>query len=88
MLERAGVAARLHREGLIHRGVTLAIDGDLLEIDFDASASRRNVTIYGQTEIMKDLIDAAVARGATAGVRGDRRSPFTTSKAISLSLPM
>jgi len=61
MLERAGVASRLHREGLIHRGVTLAIEGTLLEIDFDKLGVEANVTIYGQTEIVKELIEAAVA---------------------------
>src|SRR5882757_4590170 len=63
MLERAGVAERLHREGLIHRGVTLAIEGELLEIDFDRLGIAARVAIYGQTEIVKDLIEAAVARG-------------------------
>jgi p-hydroxybenzoate 3-monooxygenase len=63
MLERAGVAARLRREGLIHRGVTLAIEGELLEINFDSLGIAASVTIYGQTEIVKDLIEAAVARG-------------------------
>src|SRR5438105_923590 len=62
MLERAGVASRLHREGLVHRGVTLAIEGALLEIDFDNLGIAASVTIYGQTEIVKDLIEAAVAR--------------------------
>ena len=87
MLERAGVATRLHREGLIHRGVTLAIEGELLEIDFDRLGIAANVTIYGQTEIMKDLIDAAVTRDQPPCSRR-RRLPFTTSKAISLSSPM
>ncbi len=64
LLERAGVAARLHREGLIHRGVTLAVDGVLLPIEFGPLGIGANVTIYGQTEITRDLIDAAVARGA------------------------
>jgi len=63
MLERAGTAERLHREGLIHRGVTLAIEGELLKIDFDRLGVAASVTIYGQTEIVKDLIEAAVARG-------------------------
>ncbi len=64
LLERAGVAERLHREGLIHRGVTIAVDGELLEIDFDRLGIAPSVTIYGQTEIVKDLIEASVTRGA------------------------
>jgi p-hydroxybenzoate 3-monooxygenase len=63
LLERAGAADRLHREGLIHRGVTIAVDGELLEIDFDRLGINASVTIYGQTEIVKDLIDASILRG-------------------------
>jgi p-hydroxybenzoate 3-monooxygenase len=86
LLERAGVADRLHREGMIHRGVTLAVDGVLLPISFEALGIEANVTIYGQTEITKDLIDAAIARGhspvfealevAIHDIEGDR--PFVT----------
>src|SRR3569832_1669163 len=60
MLERAGVASRLHREGLIHRGVTLAIEGTMQEIDFDKLGVEANVTIYGLTEIVFDLFVVVV----------------------------
>jgi p-hydroxybenzoate 3-monooxygenase len=63
LLERAGTAGRLHSEGLVHKGVTLAVDGELLEIDFDRLGIDARVTIYGQTEITRDLIEAAVASG-------------------------
>jgi p-hydroxybenzoate 3-monooxygenase len=62
-LERAGVAGRLHREGLIHDGVTLAVDGELLPIAFSPLGIAAHVTVYGQTEITKDLIEAAFAAG-------------------------
>jgi p-hydroxybenzoate 3-monooxygenase len=86
MLERAGVAERLHREGLIHHGVTLAVDGALLEIDFAGLGIAAPVTIYGQTEITKDLIEAAVATGAPpvfgaldVAIHGvDGEQPFVT----------
>ena len=57
LLERAGVARRLHAEGLVHDGVTLAFDGDRHRIDFKALIGR-TVTVYGQTEVTHDLMDA------------------------------
>ncbi len=64
LLERAGVAERLHSEGLAHDGVLLQFDSRLHRIDFkdlvDAS-----VTVYGQTEVTRDLM---AARDAVGGV--------------------
>jgi p-hydroxybenzoate 3-monooxygenase len=62
VLDAIGVSARAAREGVIHTGVELAIDGERFRIDFQALTGRC-VTVYGQTEITKDLIDAAVERG-------------------------
>ena len=63
LLEEAGVAERLHREGLVHTGTELAFDGRLHRIDFQALVGR-NVTVYGQTEVTRDLMDARRACGA------------------------
>ena len=60
LLEEAGVADRLHREGLVHEGVELAVQGLRFRIDFRALTGK-TVTVYGQTEITKDLIVASVA---------------------------
>jgi len=62
LLERAGIGERMHREGLIHEGVNLAADGELFRIDF-AKLVGTHVMVYGQTEVTKDLIVAAVAGG-------------------------
>ncbi|AOY95243.1 4-hydroxybenzoate 3-monooxygenase [Cupriavidus sp. USMAA2-4] len=62
-LERAGVAARLHREGLVHHGIELAFDGTRHRIDLHALIGR-SVTVYGQTEVTHDLMDARAAAGA------------------------
>jgi p-hydroxybenzoate 3-monooxygenase len=62
LLERAGVAARLHREGLVHDGVELSFDGVRQRIDFRALTGNF-VTIYGQTEVTHDLMDARTAAG-------------------------
>ena len=62
LLEQAGVAERLHREGLPHDGTELAFDGQLHRIDFKALTGRR-VTVYGQTEVTQDLMAARAAAG-------------------------
>ena len=58
LLTEAGVGDRLARERLIHEGVELAFDGRRHRIDLKA-LSGKVVTIYGQAEIQKDLMDAA-----------------------------
>jgi p-hydroxybenzoate 3-monooxygenase len=62
LLERAAVASRLAGEGLVHEGVEL-VDGDTrLRIDFHALCASA-VTVYGQTEITRDLNAAHEAAG-------------------------
>jgi len=62
ILRRAGVARRLEREGLIHHGVEIAAGERCHRIDFTAQSG--SVTVYGQTELTKDLMDARDAGGA------------------------
>jgi p-hydroxybenzoate 3-monooxygenase len=54
LLDAAGVGARMHREGLVHKGVELSFDGDVHRIGF----GERMVMVYGQTEVTRDLMDA------------------------------
>jgi p-hydroxybenzoate 3-monooxygenase len=54
LLDAAGVGARMHREGLVHRGVELSFDGEVRRIDF----GDRKVMVYGQTEVTRDLMEA------------------------------
>lgn len=62
LMERLGLDARLKAEGLIEEGFNLA-DGDrLIRIDV-AGLTGKTVVVYGQTEITRDLMDAAPARG-------------------------
>jgi len=62
LMRRLGIDARLNAEGLSEGGFNLA-DGDMLvRIDIAALTGRR-VTVYGQTELTRDLIAAAPARG-------------------------
>ncbi|MCX8100797.1 MAG: 4-hydroxybenzoate 3-monooxygenase [Geminicoccaceae bacterium] len=60
LLEEAGVADRLHREGLVHRGIEIAVQGETRRIDFEALTGR-HVVVYGQTEVTKDLVAAREA---------------------------
>jgi p-hydroxybenzoate 3-monooxygenase len=62
LLEQAGVAQRCLAEGLPHDGVELAFDGDLHRIDLQHLTGKR-VTVYGQTEVTRDLMDARAAAG-------------------------
>ena len=62
-LEEAGVAERLHREGLIHHGVELSFGGARHRIDFQGLVGK-SVTVYGQTEVTHDLMEARKTLGA------------------------
>ena len=64
LLEQAGVGRRLAEEGLIHDGIELSFGGERRRIDFRALTGEA-VTIYGQTEITRDLMEARVAAGLT-----------------------
>lgn len=57
LLDGAGVGERMHREGLVHRGVELSFDGNVHRIDF----GDRRVMVYGQTEVTRDLMEARQA---------------------------
>jgi p-hydroxybenzoate 3-monooxygenase len=70
LLDEAGVSARLHREGLPHDGVELAFDGKLHRIDFQGLTGK-HVTVYGQTEVTHDLMDARAAAGLTTVYEAD-----------------
>ncbi|GGC44947.1 4-hydroxybenzoate 3-monooxygenase [Siccirubricoccus deserti] len=62
VLTETGVGDRLHREGLPHSGIELRFDGQGHRIDLQGLTGRR-VTIYGQQEVVKDLIAARLSHG-------------------------
>jgi p-hydroxybenzoate 3-monooxygenase len=64
VLTEAGVADRLHREGLVHHGIELRFGGRGHRIDFDALTGR-SIVVYGQQEVVKDLIRARLAAEGT-----------------------
>jgi len=63
LLEEAQVGARMRREGLLHGGVELSVDGRRHRIDFVELTGGKAVTVYGQTEIQKDLDEARLGSG-------------------------
>ncbi|MEV3983460.1 4-hydroxybenzoate 3-monooxygenase [Nonomuraea sp. NPDC049758] len=62
-LVEAGVGARLLREGLPHHGIELRYGGAGHRIAFDKLVPGRAITVYGQQEVVKDLIAARLAAG-------------------------
>jgi p-hydroxybenzoate 3-monooxygenase len=64
LLIEMGVGERLEREGLVHHGVELRFGGEGHRIPFDQLTGGRGITIYGQQEVVKDLIAARLEAGA------------------------
>ncbi|TCR61394.1 p-hydroxybenzoate 3-monooxygenase [Bosea sp. BK604] len=63
LLDAVGAGARLHAEGLPHDGFELLFGGRRHRIDLQRLTGRR-VTIYGQTEMTRDLMDLRASEGA------------------------
>ena len=86
LLDEAGVGDRMHREGLVHEGFEMLVQGRRHRIDMHALTGGKSVLVYGQTELTRDLMDARKALGlptvyeardvAIGGHEGNR--PFVT----------
>jgi p-hydroxybenzoate 3-monooxygenase len=64
LLTEAGVGERMRREGLRHHGIELRFGGRGHRIDMTALTGGKAITVYGQQEVVKDLIKARLATGA------------------------
>ena len=62
LMERLGLDARLKAEGLPHDGFNLADGERLIRIDI-AGLTGKQVVVYGQTELTRDLMAASADRG-------------------------
>ncbi len=62
LLIDVGVGERMKAEGMLHWGINLGINGDLHRIDFKKLVDKR-VTIYGQQEVVKDLVAPRLVDG-------------------------
>ena len=62
LMEEAGVAKRMHAEGLWHHGTLVSYEDQMFRVDF-AEHTGKAVMVYGQTEVTRDLYDAREAEG-------------------------
>lgn len=63
LLERAGAADRMRREGLPHDGFTISFEDRAQRIDLKSLTGGKSVMVYGQTELTRDLMDRREERG-------------------------
>jgi p-hydroxybenzoate 3-monooxygenase len=63
LMDEAGVGERMHREGLVHGGFAMLYGGKRHRIDMNGLTGGKNVMVYGQTELTRDLMDARIAAG-------------------------
>ncbi len=71
LLHEAGVGDRLQREGLMHDGIELCFGGERHRIDLSGLTGGKRVTVYGQTEVTRDLMQARAASGAATVYEAD-----------------
>ena len=62
LMDEVGLGERMHAEGLVHEGVELRFDGEGHRIAL-TELTGRAITIYGQQEVVKDLIGARLRSG-------------------------
>jgi p-hydroxybenzoate 3-monooxygenase len=63
LLDATGVGERMRREGLVHHGIQLRFGGVDHRIDFGTLTGGRAITVYGQQELVKDLIAIRLSAG-------------------------
>lgn len=64
LLNETGVGERMRREGLVHHGIELRFNRQGHRIDMHELTGGRAITVYGQHEVVKDLINARLRAGA------------------------
>jgi p-hydroxybenzoate 3-monooxygenase len=62
-LNESGVGDRMNRQGLVHYGIELSFSGKRHRIDFKELTGGRGIMVYGQQEVVKDLIAARLQAG-------------------------
>ena len=63
LMDEAGVGERMHQEGLVHGGFDMLVGGKRHRIDLNTLTGGKNVMVYGQTELTRDLMEARAAAG-------------------------
>jgi p-hydroxybenzoate 3-monooxygenase len=74
VLTETGVADRLHREAMVHHGLELRFGGRGHRIALSDLADGRAITVYGQQEVVKDLIAARLEAGGAIEFEAEARS--------------
>ncbi len=86
LLREADVAGNLDQHGLIHDGFNIAFAGERVRIDLAGLTGGKHVTVYGQTEVTHDLMNARESAGAATWYEAgavqphaiDSDNPFVT----------
>jgi p-hydroxybenzoate 3-monooxygenase len=81
LLRATGVGARMDREGLVHRGIYLNFGGGRHHVAFEELVGR-TIVVYGQQEIVKDLIAARLAAGGDIRFEAETRSIDATAPSV------
>lgn len=63
LMDEAGVGARMHSEGLLHGGIEMLWNGQRHRVDLNRLTGGKNVMVYGQTELTRDLMEGRSAAG-------------------------
>jgi p-hydroxybenzoate 3-monooxygenase len=61
LLDELGLGARMRREGLVHHGIELRFEGRGHRIDFPSLTGGKGVVVYGQHEVVKDVVAARLS---------------------------
>ncbi len=65
MLDEAGLGERMHAEGQFHEGIEIRFNRRGHRIDFPSLTGGKRIIVYGQQEVVKDIIAARLAAGGT-----------------------
>jgi p-hydroxybenzoate 3-monooxygenase len=63
-IESAGAGARMRREGLVHHGVEIRFERTSHRIALSELAGGKSIVVYGQQEVVKDLVELRTSVGA------------------------
>ncbi len=63
LLTESGVGDRMKKEGMVHHGIELRFGGQGHRIDLHELTEGRAITVYGQHEVVKDLIQTRLEAG-------------------------
>jgi p-hydroxybenzoate 3-monooxygenase len=72
LMDRLGLGARMHAEGLVHQGFNIGYRNTRHRIDLHTLTGGKDVMVYGQTEVTRDLMHARAASGAKTVYEAER----------------